>query len=129
MFNKEREEKVISLCQELIKEQSYSGQEDKVVEVLKKNFNELGFDDVVVDKYGNIIGHIKGKRPGKKIVFDGHIDTVPVTNPDEWTHAPFAAEIHDGKIYGRGTTDMKGAVAAMTCAAANFAADCDKDFA
>ena len=129
MFNKEREEKVISLCQELIKEQSYSGQEDKVVEVLKKNFNELGFDDVVVDKYGNIIGHIKGKRPGKKIVFDGHIDTVPVTNPDEWTHAPFAAEIHDGKIYGRGATDMKGAVAAMTCAAANFAADCDKDFA
>ena len=129
MFNKEREEKVIALCQELVKIQSYSGQEDKVVEVLKSSFKAMGFDDVFIDKYGNIIGHIKGKKPGKSIVFDGHIDTVPVTNPNEWTYPPFGAEIHDGKIYGRGTTDMKGAVSAMVCAASNFAEDCDKDFA
>lgn len=129
MLNREREEKVIALCQELIRAQSYSGQENKVAEVLKKNFKEMGFDDVIIDGYGNIIGHIKGNRPGKKILFDGHIDTVPVTNPDEWTHPPFGAEINDGKIYGRGATDMKGAVAAMVCAAANFAKDCKKDFA
>lgn len=129
MFSKEREEKVIALCQELVKIQSYSGQEDKVVEVLKSSFKAMGFDDVFIDKYGNIIGHIKGKKPGKSIVFDGHIDTVPVTNPNEWTYPPFSAEIHDGKIYGRGTTDMKGAVSAMVCAASNFAEDCDKDFA
>ena len=43
-------------------------------------------------------------------------------------YPPFAAEIHDGKIYGRGTSDMKGAVSAMTCAAANFAKDTNKDF-
>jgi putative selenium metabolism hydrolase len=129
MLNREREEKVIALCQELIRAQSYSGQENKVAEVLKKNFKEMGFDDVIIDGYGNIIGHIKGNRPGKKILFDGHIDTVPVTNPDEWTYPPFGAEINDGKIYGRGATDMKGAVAAMVCAAANFAKDCKKDFA
>lgn len=129
MLNKEREEKVIALCQELIKAQSYSGQEDKVVEALKRNFEAMGFDDVIVDGYGNIIGHIKGNKPGKKVLFDGHIDTVPVTNSDEWMYPPFGAEIHDGKIYGRGTSDMKGAVSAMVCAAANFAADCNKDFA
>ena len=129
MLNKEREEKVIGLCQELIKIQSYSGQEDKVVEALKNSFYAMGFDDVFIDKYGNIIGHIKGNKPGKKIVFDGHIDTVPVTNPNEWRFPPFGAEIHDGKIYGRGTTDMKGAVSAMVCAASYFAEDCNKDFA
>lgn len=129
MLNKEREQTVISLCQRLVKSSSYSGQEDKVAEELKKAFKELGFDDVVVDKYGNIIGHIKGNKPGKKIVFDGHIDTVPVSNETEWKYPPFAAEIHDGKIYGRGTSDMKGAVAAMVCAAANFAEDSKKDFA
>lgn len=66
MLNKEREQTVISLCQRLVKSSSYSGQEDKVAEELKKAFKELGFDDVVVDKYGNIIGHIKGNKPGKK---------------------------------------------------------------
>jgi putative selenium metabolism hydrolase len=129
MLNKEREKTVIELCQRLVQSPSYSGQEDKVAEELKKAFIELGFDDVVVDKYGNIIGHIKGNKPGKKIVFDGHIDTVPVSNETEWKYPPFAAEIHDGKIYGRGTSDMKGAVAAMVCATANFAEDTKKDFA
>ncbi|WP_341466988.1 YgeY family selenium metabolism-linked hydrolase [Clostridium transplantifaecale] len=129
MMDKEREEQVISLCQKLVQQKSYSGEESGVVSVLSENMKQMGFDEVTVDKYGNIIGCIKGKRPGKKILFDGHIDTVPVTEETEWTYPPFAAEIHDGKIYGRGTSDMKGAVAAMTCAASSYAKDTDKDFA
>lgn len=128
-MNKEREEQVIALCQKLVQQKSYSGEEGGVVSVLSDNMKKMGFDEVTVDKYGNIIGCIKGKRPGKKILFDGHIDTVPVTEETEWIHPPFAAEIHDGKIYGRGTSDMKGAVAAMTCAAASYAKDTEKDFA
>lgn len=128
-MDKEREEQVISLCQKLVQQKSYSGGESGVVSVLSENMKQMGFDEVTVDKYGNIIGRIKGKRPGKKILFDGHIDTVPVTEETEWVHPPFAAEIHDGKIYGRGTSDMKGAVAAMTCAASSYAKDTGKDFA
>ena len=128
MLTKEREEAVVSLCQKVIRQRSYSGEEQGVANVLKENMQAMGFDEVTIDKYGNIIGCIKGKRPGKKILFDGHIDTVPVTDETEWQYPPFAAEIHDGKIYGRGTSDMKGAVSAMTCAAANFAKDTDKDF-
>ena len=128
-MDKEREEQVISLCQKLVQQKSYSGGESGVVSVLSENMKQMGFDEVTVDKYGNIIGCIKGKRPGKKILFDGHIDTVPVTEETEWVHPPFAAEIHDGKIYGRGTSDMKGAVAAMTCAASSYAKDTGKDFA
>ncbi len=129
MLNKAREEAVVALCQELIRQQSYSGQEQGVSQILERQMKEIGFDQVSIDRYGNIIGCIKGTRPGKRLLFDGHIDTVIVGNANEWTHAPFAAEIVDGKIYGRGTSDMKGAVAAMTCAAANFAADTGKDFA
>ena len=128
-MEKEREEQVISLCQKLIQQKSYSGEESGVVGVLSENMKQMGFDEVTVDKYGNIIGYIKGNRPGKKVLFDGHIDTVPVTEEAEWLYPPFAAEIHDGKIYGRGTSDMKGAVAAMTCAASNYAKDTGKDFA
>jgi putative selenium metabolism hydrolase len=129
MLNKEREGVVVELCRKLIREQSYSGGEKGVAEILGGNMKAMGFDEVKMDRYGSIVGCIKGKKPGKKILFDGHIDTVPVTDPSEWIHPPFEAEIVDGKIHGRGSSDMKGAVAAMTCAAANYAQDTDRDFA
>ena len=129
MLNKNREDEVIALCRKLVQARSYSGEEGQVAEELSLYFKEKGFDDVTVDTYGNIIGRIKGKYLGKKIVFDGHMDTVPVGNEADWSYSPFGGEIHDGRIYGRGTSDMKGAVAAMACAAANFAEDNDREFA
>lgn len=128
-MDKIREEQVIELCRALIREKSYSGQEEGMVKTLSANMKALGFDEVTVDRYGNLIGCIKGKRPGKKLLFDGHMDTVPVTEEKEWQYPAFSAELHDGKIYGRGTSDMKGAVAAMVCAAADFAKDTDREFA
>lgn len=129
MLSKERENAVIELCQALIQQKSYSGEEQGVVSVLKDYMRENGFDEVAVDDYGNLVGCIKGNRPGKKLLFDGHMDTVPVSDPAEWKYPPFAAEIHEGRIYGRGTSDMKGALSAMVCAAANFARDTEKQFA
>ena len=82
-MEKAGEEQVITLCQELIRQRSYSGEEAGVVKVLSEHMKEMGFDEVTVDRYGNIIGCIKGSRPGKKILFDGHIDTVPVTEERE----------------------------------------------
>lgn len=128
MLSKEQEESVIELCKKFIKARSYSGEESKVSNELKAFCEANGFDEVIIDKYGNTIGKIKGKRPGKRILFDGHMDTVPVEDESKWTHKPFEAEICDGKMYGRGATDMKGALAAMANAAANFAKDCNKDF-
>ena len=109
-------EEVIELCQKLVQQRSYSGEEKGVSDVLKEYMLTHGFHDVYIDDYGNTIGHIKGKREGKIILFDGHMDTVPVTNEEEWLYPPFSGEIHDDKIYGRGTSDMKGALAAMTVA-------------
>ena len=120
---------VVRLLTKLIRERSYSGEESGVVGVLKTFFEENGFDEVVVDKTGNIIGVINGNRPGKTVLFDGHIDTVPVEDPEKWKHDPFVGWIVDGRMYGRGTSDMKGAVAAAACAAARFKEETGGDFA
>lgn len=129
MLKEEQSKEVIKLCQKLVSIRSYSGEENHVANALKDFLITKDFDEVKVDDYGNVIGVMKGKRPGKRILFDGHIDTVPVVNEEKWTHPPFGAEIYDGKIYGRGTSDMKGAVAAFSCAVANFAKETNKDFA
>lgn len=129
MINKQREELVIALCRELIQLQSYSGKEDAVAHRVTDAFRQLGYDDAFTDDYGNVIGQIRGNRPGKSILFDGHIDTVPVPDPSKWKHQPFSGELVDGRIYGRGTSDMKGALSAMIAAASFFGADTRKDFA
>lgn len=128
MLDKKREELVIDLCRELIQRQSCSGSEDAVVRRMKQAFRELGYDDVFVDAYGSVVGQINGDRPGKSILFDGHIDTVPVPDPSKWKHDPFAGELLDGRIYGRGASDMKGAVSAMIAAASFFGSDTRKYF-
>lgn len=120
---------VIALCQALIQKQSYSGHEEAVAQRMKQAFEQLHFDEVLVDAYGNVLGHIKGHRPGKVILLDGHIDTVPVPDESRWTHKPYGGEIADGKIYGRGASDMKGAVSAMMAAAEFFAVDTARAFA
>ncbi len=129
MLTAERKQLVIALCQELIQRQSYSGDENGVVERMKQAFEALTFDEVFVDGYGSILGRIKGNRSGKALLLDGHIDIVPVPDESKWTHKPFSGEVVDGKIYGRGASDMKGAVSAMIAAAAFFAADTRRDFA
>jgi len=129
MFAKQREDSIIALCQALIQQQSYSGEENLVAVRVRQAFEDLGYDEVIVDDYGSIIGHLKGNRPGKTILFDGHIDTVPVPDEAKWQHAPFGGEMENGKIYGRGASDMKGAVSAMILGASYFAEDCQKDFA
>ena len=62
----------------------------------------------------NVVGILKGTGGGCSLILNGHIDTVTVEPKEQWTHDPFGAEIEEGKMYGRGTTDMKGGVVAMT---------------
>ncbi|NIZ41330.1 YgeY family selenium metabolism-linked hydrolase (plasmid) [Entomospira entomophila] len=129
MINEAQKNELIQFTQSLIQSPSDSGQEKEVADKIAQYCKENHFDDVHIDRYGNIIGLIKGNRPGPKLLFDGHIDTVPVTDPSVWKHNPYGAEIVDGKMYGRGTTDMKGAVAAFVTAAKYFAEAKNRDFA
>ena len=128
MLTNERKEQIVKVLQNLIQRRSYSGEEKEVAEYIKKLCLEVGYDTVHIDKYGNVIGSVKGKYEGPKVLMDGHIDTVPV-DEEKWTKKPFAGNIEDGKLYGRGTTDMKGAVCAMLLAGAYLAQDLKKEFA
>ncbi|TCP24911.1 putative selenium metabolism hydrolase [Scopulibacillus darangshiensis] len=127
MLSEERKQKVVNLCQTLVRLKSYSGEENLVAKEIKSHAEQNGFDDVIVDELGNVMLVMKGKNEGPTVLLDGHIDTVPVTE-ERWTVDPYSGEIKDGKIYGRGTSDMKGAVSAMIAAAVNFAEDTDKSF-
>ena len=128
MLNEKRAEELLALTTKMIQAPSYSGQENLVVDVMKKFCDEHKITDIHVDRYGNCICHIKGSKPGPKILFDGHMDTVPVPDKTKWDHDPFGAEIVDGRMYGRGTSDMKGALSAMLAAALYYAEDADYDF-
>ena len=65
----------------------------------------------------NVVGIWKGSgKGGRSLILNGHIDTVTVEPRNEWTHNPFGAEIEDGKMYGRGTSDMKSGIAAAIVA-------------
>ncbi|MDR1520984.1 MAG: YgeY family selenium metabolism-linked hydrolase [Planctomycetota bacterium] len=129
MVNEEQKKEVVQLCRELIRRRSYSGQEAGAADALADFMRGKGFDEVFIDRYGSVVGSVRGKRPGPGILFDGHIDTVPVVDVHGWKHDPFGGEAADGRIYGRGASDMKGATAAMACAAANFAKATGRDFA
>jgi len=122
------QDKLIALCQELIRAGTVSGEEKPVAEILARFYGDHGFDEVRMDDFGNVIACIKGKKPGKKLLFDAHMDTVPVSDPRAWTVDPFGGEVKDGKLYGRGATDMKGSLAAMMYAAVDFALETDRDF-
>ena len=121
-------EKTIGLCSRLIQAKSYSGEEAQAAQVLKEVMEDLGYDDAAIDSYGNVVGVIRGRRPGARVLLDGHIDTVPVSNPGQWSFDPFGGEVRGNRICGRGASDMKGAVAAMVCAAAYYAEACGRDF-
>ncbi|MGE4298041.1 MAG: YgeY family selenium metabolism-linked hydrolase [Desulfovibrionaceae bacterium] len=121
-------DKAVALCQALVACPSVSGQEGAVAATLAKAMRDMGFDSAGTDRYGNVVGVIQGGEPGPCVLLDGHIDTVPVPDATVWTHAPFGGDIVDGRIYGRGASDMKGAVACMAAAAAWFAASSNRRF-
>ena len=121
-MNKAMQEELLCLCSRLIQTRSYSGEEQGVADIILDFMRRSGFDEAFTDKYGNVLGCIRGSRPGKRILFDGHIDTVPAENVSDWSVDPFAATVKDGRIYGRGASDMKGADAAMLYAIAQFGA-------
>lgn len=129
MKTMEQDKELIEFTQNLIRIPSFSGKEENVAKFLQKSMLEMGFDEAIIDKNGSVLGTVHGKRPGKTILLDGHIDHVDVVDEKMWKYPPFGAEIHDGKIWGRGTSDMKGSDASMVMAIARFIKQTGKDFA
>ncbi|KAF2955168.1 peptidase [Marinitoga sp. 38H-ov] len=95
----------------LIKARSYSGEEKEVIQVIKEEMEKVGFDEVIIDGLGNILGRIGN---GKHVIaMDAHIDTVEVGNPDLWDKDPFSGDWDDEWVYGRGASDQKAGMCSM----------------
>ena len=67
-------------------------------------------------------------KAGETFCYAGHTDVVPVGDPGDWSVDPFGAELRDGRLYGRGTVDMKGSIGAFVAAASGFLARRGPDF-
>lgn len=101
------------------------GDERAVVAVILAEMNRLGLNGAEIAAKAphrpNVIYRLRGGRPGPVLMLCGHSDTKPVGDAGQWRTDPFQPVFQDGKLYGLGATDMKGAVAAMVYATAALA--------
>ena len=114
---------VIGLTQDLVKAPGHSGDEKQASDVAFAAMEALGFREVVRDSYGSVIGLIGPANTEIAVLFDGHTDVVPAVG--NWTVDPFGGTLRDGRLFGRGSTDMKGAVASAICGVAAAATKSD----
>ncbi len=98
----------------LIRCKSLSLQEELVQQELMRQMRKAGFDEVRMDKLGNVIGRLGyGSRV---IAFDAHMDTVDLGNMSDWDFDPLCGEIRDDHVLGRGSVDQKGGAACFVTA-------------
>jgi len=106
----ETSQELIEFTQSLIRIKSMSGQEEEIIKFIEKKMKTLGYDEVTIDSMGNVLGRIGSGE--KSILFDSHVDTVEVNDENQWDMPAFSGTILDGRLYGRGSVDMKSSVAA-----------------
>ena len=103
-------------AQELVRIKSTSGNEETIIRFIASKMKALGYDEVVIDGFGNVVGRVGSGE--KAVMFDSHVDTVEVKDAELWKVPPFSGEIIDGWLWGRGSVDMKSGAAASIYAAA-----------
>lgn len=114
----------IKLTAELVQCPSVTPEEGGALVLLEKVLAEAGFNCFRVDRNGtpNLFARFGEKGALKTLGFNGHTDVVPVGDIEDWKFDPFGAQISDGILYGRGSTDMKSGVAAFVAAAVDHLA-------
>ena len=118
-LNAERRQQIIDVARNLIHAKSLAGEEGEAARVASDAMRALHYDDVCVDSLGNVTGVLRSKSAtdtADPLVFDSHLDTVAAVG--SWTKDPFGGEVSNGRIWGRGAADMKGALAACICGTA-----------
>ena len=113
----------VELCQEFSRIPSVLGEEGELARFIESKLNQLGLEDVelqeVLPDRPNAVGAISF-GPGRTVVLTGHLDTKPVSQG--WTVTePYSGEILEGRVYGHGIMDMKGALACQIAAMVGLA--------
>lgn len=105
---------LVNGVKEFVKIPSILGNEREGAKFLIEFLGKLGFNSylqLVEDERYNVICEVNGSQPGKTLLLNGHIDTVPVT--EGWTFNPFEPKIVNGRLYGLGAVDMKSGLIAL----------------
>ena len=116
-------EKTLEICCELVRRQSVTPEDDGCQAFMMQRLQELGFSctDLPFGEVSNFWAE-RGDS-GPILVFAGHTDVVPPGPLEQWNSPPFDPTLRDGLLYGRGTADMKGSLAAMLVACESFLAE------
>jgi succinyl-diaminopimelate desuccinylase len=113
----------VALARQLIERPSVTPRDAGCQQLMMSRLEKLGFLNTPLpfNEVSNFWAvHGSG---GPLLVFAGHTDVVPTGEPGLWQHQPFAAQIVDGMLYGRGAADMKGSLAAMITACESYIAE------
>lgn len=120
-----REPEVTKFCQELVRIKSVNppGDELPIADYIASTLKKFELEVELVrhsPTRASVLARLKGlgEKPG--LLYNGHLDTVPI-GTEEWVYHPFAAEVAQGRIWGRGTVDMKGGLAALMVTAKTLA--------
>ncbi|MFM1651469.1 peptidase [Brevibacillus sp. B_LB10_24] len=125
---KKEQSEATALLQEWVREASVQGAEKSIQEKISSYLADMGLQvDLWImegeeltrhpyfvsprstfEESPNVVGVWKGSGGGRSMILNGHVDVVPAGDRTQWDHDPFSGEIIDGKLYGRGATDMKG---------------------
>ncbi len=112
----------IEILKDFIQIKTVNENEEELALYIQKLFDKHGIESELV-KYDtgryHILAEIKQGDSDRIFGLSGHLDVVPVSHPEAWNYDPFGAEIEDGKMYGRGTSDMKSGLAALVIAMIN----------
>jgi acetylornithine deacetylase len=133
---KDHLENGVNLLRKLVQEGSVRGNESSAQAIIIEKCRELGLhldiweignqtlishpkfcsDRKVFLGNPNVVGILKGKGGGKSLILNSHIDVVPEGDRKNWREDPFSGKIENGRLYGRGSSDMKGGTAAIMLA-------------
>jgi putative selenium metabolism hydrolase len=103
--------RMIGFAQRLVQTPSLPGEEREIAELTVGELRVLGYDDVWIDRAGNAIGVLRGTGGGPSVQFNAHLDHVSPGDHALWPRPPFGGIVEDGVLYGRGASDVKGAMA------------------
>lgn len=132
----DRRHEIVTFLRKLISFPSVSGEEAEIQYFMADTLKTMGLrvDSFVPDKEGlknhpayvhseapytdrpNVVGIYKGSGGGRSLLFNGHVDVIPPGPLDSWKHNPWSGDISGDHLYGRGASDMKSGLAAMTMA-------------
>jgi putative selenium metabolism hydrolase len=111
----------VEIAAELIRVPCLSGREEPMAQAVASWMGKLGYRDVRRDHLGSVVGLVGPEGKNVALLFDGHMDVVPPVGA--WTIDPFDPVVRDGRLCGRGATDMKGGLAAALVGVATAAPD------